>query len=211
MSERVIMISRPASPEEKEVIERKGGLRLNGEMKKSILEKALSHAFGTRYKALAKLSQSLGHAAMVDCFGHTRLKAAKTAGEPFIVVCRDIYGNKQPDGTTINFRVNHKTIPLAVQDPLPVRITDMSWFTVKSEDLKHKIETYADDFEAIKSERHKALVTLEAMLQSLQTYRTLERVWPEGRKFYKHIPVDYPFRHQVPATLVADLNKALGI
>ncbi len=95
MSERVIMISRPATPDEKEVIERKGGLRLNHEMKKSIVAKAMAHAFDKRAAAHDKLSQSLGHAAMVDCFGHARLKAAKAAGEPFVTICIDVYGNAQ--------------------------------------------------------------------------------------------------------------------
>jgi hypothetical protein len=205
------MISRPASPEEKEVIERKGGLRLNVAMKKSVVDKAMFHAFGKRDADNQKLSQSLGHAAMVDCFGHARLKAAKTAGEPFVYICTDLYGNKQPQGNLTNFRVGYKTIPLLVQDPLPVRLHDMKWFTVKAPDLQAKIQAFADDLEALNVERRKTQTTLESMLQNLQAYSSLERTWPEGKKFYKHLPVDYPFRHQVPATLVADLNKSLGI
>lgn len=208
---RTILIAREASPDEQEVIERKGGIRLNGAMRKSILEKALEHAFGKREKALLKDSITLGHEAMVDCFGAARIAAARKASYPFVIEGRDFYGNKAPDGVLTTFRVGYKQIALHVQDPLPIRINDFKHFTVKDPTLIAEIETYADAAEALKTERNKVHTTLEAMLNGVQTLASLERTWPEGKKVYAHIPKEFPFRHQVPATLVSDLNKALGL
>lgn len=208
---RTILIAREASPDEQEVIERKGGIRLNGAMRKSILNKAMEHAFKKREDEHVKRSQKLGHRAMVDCFTTARLKAAATAGEPFINVCKDHYGNKTPNGVSTNFRVGYKTVALLVQDPLPAYYRDTKHFTVKDKDLIAEIEALADDQEVFAKERTKAYQTLEAMLNGVQTLASLERTWPEGKKVYAHIPAEFPFRHQVPATLVADLNKSLGL
>lgn len=213
MSERVIMISRPATPDEKEVIERKGGLRLNGDMRAGIVAKALSHAFDKREAELLKRSQQQAHLAMVESFGAAKLAMAKKLGEPWTVTCTDGYGHKYPNGVPTNFRVGYKTIALMVLDPLPsmIRNADSKYFKVQDKELITRIETLADDQQALTTEKGKTKATLEAMLQNLQAYSTLERTWPEGKKFYQHIPKDYPYRHQVPATLVADLNKSLGI
>lgn len=213
MSERVIMISRPARPDEVEAIERKGGIRLNQTMRQSILKKAYEHAFSRREKALTALSQELGHLAMVESFGAATLKTAAKLGAPWVTICRNAYGEPSPDGTQINFRVGYQTHALLVKDPLPtgMRQTDAKYFTVKDERLKQRIADYEDERKKLLEEQAKTTATLNAMLGNIQTLASLERTWPEGKPFYKHIPTEFPFRHQVPATLVADLNKALGI
>lgn len=51
----------------------------------------------------------------------------------------------------------------------------------------------------------------EIIHDPIGTFSSLEKNWPEGKPFYKHLPKAFPFRHQVPAVLVAELNKSLGI
>lgn len=212
---RTIMIAREASPEEREVIDRKGGLRLNNDMRAEVVRRAIEHAFGKREKDLTERNNKLAHFAMIESFGAATLKLAGKLGKPWVNVCEDNWGAKSPNGVPTNFRVGPfgKTIALLVKDPVPIgaRHDISKYFKVGDPNLVKEIEQLMDDYEALKAEKTKAISTLNALLGSFAAYSTLEKGWPEGKPFYKHIPKDYPFRHQVPAVLVSDLNKTLGI
>jgi hypothetical protein len=207
------MISRPAEPDELEVIDRKGGMRLNTAMRSSILKKAIAHAFDKRFAEMKREGQRLGHAAMVSIFGSAKLAMARRLGPPFAVSCEDHYGRPAPEGRQVAFRVAGRVHTLLVQDPMPRHLgnEDAKFFTVKDGKLQERISAFADASQALAAERSKTETTLTAMLAGVQSFKSLQRSWPEGERFYKHLPKEFPFRHQVPATLVADLNKALGI
>lgn len=48
------------------------------------------------------------------------------------------------------------------------------------------------------------------MLESVQSFKKLRAVWPQGEKFYDMYDVDSE-KTGVPSTVVSELNKILGI
>lgn len=81
---------------------------------------------------------------------------------------------------------------------------------IASEDLQIKYMQLHSEQEKHKEHVNKVANDTRALLYSLHTYPQLERTWPDGKKFYgKYAPKDGD--SQLPAILIADLNKTLGI
>lgn len=193
--------------------ERQGGMRLNGEMKNEVIQKALDHAFAKRKKDLHTRGCAISRAAWLSIYGPAKLKHALALGEPFTWVDKDRYHKKNVDGVSINWTFGFKTIALPTHMPLPAHgyFNDSKDTRVKDEGLIADATAWQDDVTALQAEEQKVMATLNAMLARITTYPSLEKNWPAGSPFYKHLPKKYPFRHQVPAVLVSELNAALGI
>lgn len=214
MSEKVMLIARPLTQDEtNEFIDRKGGMRLNSAMKGEIITKAMAHAFDKRIAAMLKEEQTLGRAFFMKAFGPDKLRHALALGQPFVSVNEDFYGKPLPDGVSQHWRAGGQTVAIRMKDlPLPNGgCRDTKKFTVTDEKLVARCRAWQGDTETFHADHQKAYSTLQAMLASINTFKSLQTTWPEGKPFYKHLPKAYPHRHQVPATLVSDLNKALGI
>jgi hypothetical protein len=81
---------------------------------------------------------------------------------------------------------------------------------INNEELQAKYLTLHEENEAHKTHVNKVANETRALLYSLHTYPQLVKTWPEGKKFYeKYAPKDGD--SQLPALLIADLNKTLGI
>lgn len=213
MSEKMILISRPATPDEAEVIERKGGLRLTNVMRESVIKKALDHAFSKRFAKLLEDEHKLSHLFMVKKFGSAKIEAALVLGEPWVLHNKDYNDSPREDGLAVNWRVGGQHVQVHHLDPIPRNCHHgaAKHFTITDEKLVAKSREWQEASEALRTESNKTQHTLAAMLQSITTFKSLETQWPEGKQFYKHLPKDFPYRHQVPATLVSELNKSLGI
>lgn len=193
-----------------QAIERKGGMRLNSTMKNEIINKALSHAFDKRFAVLLKEEQALSKAFWLQKFGKAKLAHAIALGKPFALVCQNIYGNKEPNGVSVRFNVGGHALMLRCLLPVTARST-LEDVVITDEALIARCRLWQDAILALSNEQQKVTGTLTGMLQGISTYASLEKNWPQGKAFYKHLPVAYPFRHQVPAVLVDELNTALGI
>ena len=53
--------------------------------------------------------------------------------------------------------------------------------------------------------------TLKALLASVGTYASLEKEWPEGKKFYASLPGDFPGNTGLPMVQIKQLNTLLGL
>lgn len=81
---------------------------------------------------------------------------------------------------------------------------------IANEELQQKYLTLHADKQAHTENVQKVRAQTKALLYSLHTYPQLEKTWPEGKKFYgKYAPKNGD--SQLPAVLIADLNKTLGI
>lgn len=192
--------------------ERQGGMRLNNAMKLQVLDKALAHAFNKRTAALLKEEHILARLFWLNKFGPAKLKAALFLGEPFAVVCKDRYNNPAPDGLATTWNVGGHHVGLRTLLPIPMHGTlDSVRCVIKDEALVARCREWQDNKAALEKERERVRSTLSGMLGNIASYTTLEKNWPQGKPFYKHLPTAFPYRHQVPAVLIDQLNADLGI
>lgn len=192
--------------------ERQGGMRLNSEMKGEVIEKALAHAFDKRQEALLTREHAISKRAWLSIFGPAKLKHALALGEPWVRVDKDRYDQKTKDGVHVQFTFGFKALSMRTHLPIPRHgFSDSKDTRVKDESVVADAVAWAEDVATLTAEAQKVSTTLTAMLARITTYPSLEKNWPAGKPFYKHLPKKYPFRHQVPAVLVSELNAALGI
>lgn len=204
-----------------EQIERKGGIRLTGAMRESIMTKAVDSKFKKSGEALDKLEAKLAHRAMVAAFGKTALEQLAKIGAPYAYIDCDNGEPNQTDpnvpsrGNQVKWRVGELgySILLHVLDPLPLAYEygASKHFVVKQGELAAAIMKWNEDVAAWKTERSRLSNKLYGMLNSVTTYNSLMKTWPQGKKFWEHIPTDFPFRNQVPAIMVEALNEELGL
>lgn len=206
---------------DQEKIERKGGIRLTNVMKESILGKVYDFKFQKSGDQLDAKELRLGHKAMVAMYGQTALDQLAKIGPPYAFAAHDPEGNELPPeqlaawkGEKVTWRVGALgyQIALYIKDPLPQTSNYYrKFFVVKAGKLADDIVAWqADVTEWIKQKREMQL-RVNAVLNSVTTFKSLQNTWPDGERFYKHVPIDFPFRNQVPAVKVDELNAALGL
>lgn len=205
-----------------EKIERKGGIRLTTAMRESIVAKVYDFKFKKSGEALDKLELRLSHRAMVATFGKSTLEALAKIGPPYAYSGHNEDGTKlnperlaEWEGTKLAWRVGALgyQISLFVKDPLPLHIGyhGSGFFTVKDGLLAEDIIAWQGACTDWAKQKREMALKVNAVLNSVTTFASLERTWPDGARFWKHIPIDFPFRNQVPAVKVDELNSALGL
>lgn len=209
--------------EAQEKIERKGGIRLTNVMRQSILDKVFDFKFKKSGLKLDEQELKLSHRAMVAAFGSRVLEALAKIGPPYAYTAHNMDDGAplldeallQWRGTKTNWRVGDTglTIGLYVKDPLPAyfRHGTGKFFKVKEGPLAEAIITWQDATSSWLKEKQEMQIKVNAVLNSVTTFASLQKTWPGGERFYKALPLDFPFRNQVPAVRVEELNDALGI
>jgi len=207
---------------DQEKIERKGGMRLTTIMKESILNKVYDFKFKKAGDKLDAKELQLSHRAMVQAFGQRKLDMLAEIGLPYALTAVDGYGEpltgEELDnwrGTKVTWRVGASgySIVLHVKDPLPSvhGRASAKYFVVKPGTLADAIQQWQQDCTEWVAEKRTMQTKVNAVLNSVTTFNSLQKTWPGGERFYKHLPVDFPFRNQVPAVRVEELNAALGL
>lgn len=210
--EQVIVMAKVLDP-----VERKGGMRLNSQMKEEVIAKAMAHGFDKKKADLQKEGAAICRAFFLKNFGAAVLKhAVAIKGTPFVLLDHDRYGRKfgTKDAQTpfMRWNVGGQTVDLpSIGLPQEVHSYDKKSFVIKDEALIERCRAYQDASEKLREKSNQTIATLQGMLSRITTYPSLEKNWPQGSKFYKHLPEAYPFRHQVPAVQIEQLNDALGL
>lgn len=204
----VLIVATPVEPGE-----RVGGMRLNSAMKGQVIEKALKHAFTPRSETLVKEEQALSRLFWLDKFGTAKLKMARALGAPFAQECFDRYSGKTaPEGIPVQFNVGGQTVCLKCQLPLNANgALGSKQVVIKDAALIARCRAWQDATTTLTNEYNEVQATLSGMLSNINSYTSLEKNWPQGKPFYKHLPKAFPYRHQVPAVLIDKLNTALGV
>lgn len=208
---------------DQEKIERKGGIRLTTVMKESILGKIYEFKFKKAGDALDRQELRLSHKAMVAAFGKANLEALAKIGPPYAFSAHDEAGDGMTSealegwrGTKVNWRVGSLgyQFGMYVKDPLPVLrgyTSITKHFVVKAGALADEIIAWQEACQAWQKEKREMQIRVNVVLNSVTTFASLQKTWPDGERFWKHIPIDFPFRNQVPAVKVDELNEALGL
>lgn len=210
--------------EAQEKIERKGGIRLTQAMRDSVIAKAVDSKFKKSGEVLDKQEAKLAHKAMVAAFGRANLEALAKVGAPYAYVNCDDHGDPLTGEALENYkgrRVTWRVGALGYQhtmrvlDPLPLNVgyssTNTKYFVVKAGPLADEIIAWQEACQEWLREKRALTNKVHGLLYNVTTFNSLQKTWPEGKKFWEHIPVDFPFRNQVPATMVSDINEELGL
>lgn len=189
-------------------------MRLNAEMKKQVVQKAMDATFTVRRKNHAKAGIVIDKAIWEVVFGaHKRTINALPDNQNWfskgdvVEKCNPIAVNIAGERCSVRFvglRVptkfgyySHDYIGTITQEKHPQIVADYHAWRDVGATITKDVET--------------AAATLNAMLSKITTYERLEKEWPEGKKFYQSLPTDFPFQHQVPAVKISELNKMLGL
>lgn len=208
-------------------LERKGGMRLTNAMRSSVMSKIYDFKFKKSGDKLDEKELKLSHRAMVATFGNAALEAVAKIGYPYAVTACDDYGQptKDPErialwkGRTVTWRVGGegRQYNLRVKDPLPPHMDfrhdheTKKRFAVKPGALADEIMAWYEDCQAWLKEKKEVEAKVNAVLNSVTTFAALQKTWPDGERFWKDLPTEFPFRNQVPALRIEELNKAIGI
>lgn len=204
-------------------------MKLSGPMRAQVVVKALQHTFAKRWKDLLKEGEALGDAT-IDTLAGTAKAAIKKADEAgFCMRAQKVADSylKMEGGSTHYMRNVEATVAgqrfnimVTPNKAIPVR-QNRDGYQQTPVVLNHTKEGHTPHIEALQAWQNKgeqftkdyaqAKATLEAMLKGLSTFAKLEEQWPEGKKFYQSLPVDFPFQHNVPAVQIKELNAMLGI
>ena len=190
-------------------------MRLNANMRAQVVKKALDHTFKKKLDDNNKEALALGNACWMEVWGDVQKHINKLPKpwfeqEPLKMEHTVIseYGMRY----NITFNVGGQRVPFFCDKRLPSNhIYNNSTVVIRDQALVDRARKWQSDTENLKKAYATAKQTLEAMLKAQPTYERLEKDWPEGRPFYKSLPVDYPYQHQVPAVQVSALNHLLGL
>lgn len=185
-------------------------MRLNAVMKKQVIDKAIAHRFKDRKAAMVKERHALGMALYDSLYGDRALKRA-LASVPTALLSFPRYteGVGAYASTVATFTIGgeYHNYPVLATVPIPHNAR----MTITDQALVDRHRAYMSDAEKLEADQSKVVTTLTAMLGNIQTDKRLAEDWPEGRQFYKSLPKDFPFNHQVPAVQIAELNSLLGL
>jgi len=181
--------------------------RITNTMRDGIVKNTLEHTFKKEQDALLKAEGKLARLAYNEMYDATTRKAFATlpagifsgAGD----ICLNIRGmavslsfGRQPDGsrTTLCVGSDHGfRNRLTPSDPISDHCYE---YITKGEDLRKRMR--------------EAEIQLRAMLESVQSFKKLRAVWPQGEKFYDMYDVDSE-KTGVPSVVVTQLNKILNL
>lgn len=184
-------------------------MRLNAAMKQQVVQKAMDHKFKKRVADNKAECLALGTALWDHLYGHAKRAMAKVPPEFFHKTER-VGPHYNPNYFNAQFTVAAQRVALNLQPGTPIPYSK-GMIVNDDQKLIDRCRAWQGDCEDLKAEQEKVSGTLTAMLQSMQTYARLEADWPEGKRFYQSLPVDFPFNHQVPAVQVKELNALLGL
>ena len=185
--------------------------RITKQIREQIVENTLDHTFKARKEKLVKEHAALAERAYKELYKPSLIKAMEELGEKFICKEDDIQLNMKGQRRRLNFNGNFSyrlsDIPRVYK---LMEKTQGQNALVPSDKLFDAIDSHFDAVKAFDTEHEKASVNLSAMLESVQTFKKLRAIWPEGEKFYDMYDVDSE-KPGVPAIFVSDLNKMLGL
>lgn len=183
-------------------------MRLNAAMKQQVKAKALDHTFKKRLAAHHTEGRAIGDAMWAHLYGEHKRALAKVPVK-FLSVTEAVPSTR----FNATFTVAGQRVALNVTPgtPNPFRHYDAVMGSITDTVLVDRCRAWQGAADDLNSSYTRATETLSAMLKNIQTYGQLEKEWPEGKKFYRSLPADFPYQHQVPALRVKELNEMLGL
>lgn len=185
--------------------------RITQSMRSKIVTNALDFTFKKDREALAKRENKLADQAYKDVYTDKERKAMKELGSKFV---------DQYDALYIN--VNGKRISLHFGPEVTIPKERERRFCAKnnygyntpstpSQSIVDDVEQWIEDTADLQRRETQANIQLSAMLESVVSFKKLRVVWPQGEQFYDMYDVDSETKAGVPAVVVTEINKLLGL
>lgn len=112
------------------------------------------------------------------------------------------------------FNLNGMSIRLDAPEPVTVKSSDGGYChrlgNISDQELGAEFLKLDGDRKDLERKFSEIKATAKALLYSVGTYNSLEKAWPEGKKFYEKFKPKNE-SSGVPATLTANLNALVGI
>jgi len=188
-------------------------MRLSNQLRDTIIQEVVETTTKKEAEALKKREQAFA----MQCYNHVFSKTIRDRME-------GLPRGFLPEDKCLRFNLLGMNIQLNVSEAVrvPYRVDagdgELSSYrngcqrlgNIADEALAEKFKTLHADKEAHKERVNKIARETKALLYSLHTYPQLEKTWPEGKKFYsKYAPKNG--ESQLPAVLISELNKTLGL
>lgn len=182
-------------------------MRLTQQMRESILSKAMGETnkgFQKRVDTIKKRENAVA----LKCY-NTVFSAAIRAKV-----------NALPDewfGTDECLRFNVNGMDIRLMADKKYRVPSRAAYgcnrlgTITGE-MAEEVMAVVNDKEKLKEEHAQVRAKLSALLENCMTLKILETTWPEGKPFYDYlVKADKEQKAGLPAVLISDINKALGL
>jgi hypothetical protein len=184
--------------------------RITKVMREGIVANTIVHTFKQQREALEKEHVKLAEKAYKEQYTPSQIKAMDNLGERFIDKECKIHLNLNGLRRQLYFGGKDKTHNTK---DLTYKLMENQQYhkpLVPSDGLRQQVEDLLDKISDLDQTIARAEANLLAMLESVQSFKKLRAIWPEGEKFYDMYDVDSE-KAGVPAVFVADINKMLGL
>ena len=155
----------------------------------------------------------------------TKIKLAKEEEKLALQCYNHIYSKKErdiiatvPDGwlrkcKCLKFNIAGWTVTLTAKEEMPTKQQDYCkpLGVVEAGDLADKVQAHATAKKKADEDLSAFYHKILSMLLGVSTWKKLQETWKEGTEFYKDLIPAENTGANVPAVLVADINKALGL
>lgn len=173
--------------------------RITKVMREGIVKNTIEHTYNKEETALDEREYKLADKAYHVLYSKAQIAHMEALGERFI--------NKN---IVISVNLGGLRNRLELKEPRFMEDSQYCNPVVADGKLREDIEKFFDDSKEHSEKVNRASVNLMAMLESVQSFKKLRAVWPEGEKFYDMYDVDSE-KPGVPAVIVQDINKMLGL
>lgn len=195
--------------------------RITKVMREQIVKDAVAFRFKKEKADLQKQEAKLADLAYKERYSPAQIKAMKFLGKDFleqrsninlnirgmkIDLCFDGYLGHALHGSAYDV-----SSPFKDREQRLSRTSEHYHPFVPSDSLGDEIEKHVNAIEDLEKTIVAASTQLMAVLESVQSFKKLRAIWPEGEKFYDLYDVDSEKTPNLPAPVIAELNKAFGL
>jgi len=175
--------------------------RLNSSIKDSITNACMHHQFDKENETLKKQEHVMGMKLYKTVYSKKTLDAvAKVPTEWFR---KDACLRFNCGGYDLRFTVNEAV-------PVPGRNYGCEIRGAVTGEIAEQAQKFAQEKQDKQNNQEKARKLLRTMLDNIQTIKSLERTWPEGKKFYAKY-LEQKEGSSLPVVQVDVVNQALGL
>lgn len=177
--------------------------RLTNFDREGVARRAIKSSFEAKEKELAAQEDKLARDAYAILVPAAVLKHAKAMPEGWMQTSSVV---------RVNAGGSHVELHLIGDElPMPAKVLEYRsrLGIISDEAFVNRAREHLAATETMKADKKKADASLNAMLASINTLRTLYDVWPDGAAFYEHL--NTAVEHPLPAPMVKEINTMLGL
>lgn len=190
--------------------------RITRTMREGIVENTINHQFAKETAAIIKRHATLADRAYKMLYPKAKVAAMEGLGEDFVRKSADIRVIVGGRYETLYFAggSNYCNTPhlssLRVDKQEHRFVSRDNSIIIEGKD-RSDYDALHNDTKDLMERMSRAAISLIAVLESVQSFKKLRAVWAEGEKFYDMYDVDSESKASVPAVVITDLNKMLGL